>query len=149
LGQTSDQGYAADIHCALLRAMVLKVAQASATTRCQPDRPAEITMRFQELVYEHVTTRREVAFYASALAVSENYLNRCVRQLSGKSPKQHLSEMVILRSKVLLQDRSKDIAQVAADLNFADPSYFGRLFKQVTRQTPTEYRNTLWPGLSE
>lgn len=143
LGQPGNQGYAEEIQCALLRAMVLKVAQASATTLCQPDRPSELTMRFKELVYEHVTTTREVGFYASALAVSENYLNRCVRQLSGKPPKQHLNEMVVLRSKVLLQDRTKDIAQISVELNFADPSYFGRLFKQVTRQTPTDYRKAL------
>ena len=149
LGQPGNQGPAEEIQCALLRAMVLKVAQASATTLCQPDRPSEVTMRFKELVYEHVATNREVAFYASALAVSENYLNRCVRQLTGKPPKQHLNELVILRSKVLLQDRSKDIAQVAAALNFSDPSYFGRLFRQVARQTPTAYRNALSHGLSD
>ncbi|WBA44095.1 helix-turn-helix domain-containing protein [Hymenobacter canadensis] len=149
LSQTGEQGYAEEIQCALLRAMVLKVAQASATTLCQPDRPSEITMRFKELVYEHVGTHRVVAFYADALAVSENYLNRCVNQLTRKPPKQHITEMVILRSKVLLQDRSKDIAQVAVELNFADPSYFGRLFRQVTQQTPTEYRNAFWQGLSE
>jgi AraC-like DNA-binding protein len=106
-------------------------------------------MRFKELVYEHVATNREVAFYADALAVSENYLNRCVNQLTRKPPKQHINEMVILRGKVLLQDRAKDIAQVAVELNFADPSYFGRLFKQVAQQTPTDYRNAFWQGLSE
>lgn len=149
LGQTGEQGYAEEIQCALLRAMVLKVAEASATTLCQPDRPSEITMRFKELVYDQVTTHREVAFYANALAVSENYLNRCVNHLTHKPPKQHITEMVILRSKVLLQDRSKDITQVAVELNFSDPSYFGRLFKQVAQQTPTEYRNAFWQGLSE
>ena len=148
IGQSGDQGYAEEIQAALLRAMVLKVAEASATTLCQPDRPSEITMRFKELVYEHVATNREVAFYADALAVSENYLNRCVNQLTRKPPKQHINEMVILRGKVLLQDRSKDIAQVAVELNFADPSYFGRLFKQVARQTPTDYRNAFLQGLS-
>ena len=147
--QTGDQGYAKEIQASLLRALVLKVAEASATTLCQPDRPSEITMRFKELVYDHMATNREVAFYANALSVSENYLNRCVNHLTHKPPKQHINEMVVLRSKVLLQDRSRDIAQVAAALNFSDPSYFGRLFKQVARQTPTDYRNAFWQGSSE
>lgn len=138
-----------DIQVALLQAVVLKVASAAPSTLCQPDRPSEITMRFKELAYEHVATTREVAYYASALAVSENYLGRCVLQLTRKSPKQHLNELVVLRSKVLLQDRTQDIAQVAAALNFPDPSYFGRLFKQVTGQTPTDYRRALLHGLSE
>jgi AraC-like DNA-binding protein len=145
----SPAGYADAIQVALLQAVMLKVAAAAPSTLCQPDRPSEITMRFKELVYEHVSTNREVAFYASTLAVSENYLSRCVRQLTRKSPKQHLNELVILRSMLLLQDRTKDIAQVAVELSFPDPSYFGRLFKQVTRQTPTDYRNALLHGLSE
>jgi AraC-like DNA-binding protein len=150
LHQPGDSaGYAAEIQVALLQAVVLKVAAAAPTTLCQPDRPSEITMRFKELVYEHVATNREVAFYASALAVSENYLSRCVNQLTRKSPKQHLNELVILRSKLLLQDRAKDIAQVAVALNFPDPSYFGRLFRQVTGQTPTAYRRAVLHGLSE
>jgi AraC-like DNA-binding protein len=57
--------------------------------------------------------------------------------------------MVIVHSKVLLQDVSKDISQVAFELNFSAPSYFGRLFKQLTKQTPTEYRNSFMQGLSE
>jgi AraC-like DNA-binding protein len=149
IGQTGGPGYSEAIQAALLKAMVLKVAEASATTLCKPDRPSEITMRFKELVYDHVTTNREVTFYANALAVSENYLNRCVNHLTKKPPKQHITEMVILRSKVLLQDRAKDIAQVAFELNFSDPSHFGRLFKQVTRQTPAEYRSAFAQGLSE
>ncbi|MFD1873448.1 hypothetical protein [Hymenobacter bucti] len=109
ISQAGDQAHAEEIQTVLLRAMVLKIAQASATTLCQPDRPSEITMRFKELVYEQVATHREVAFYASALAVSENYLNRCVRQLTQKPPKQHLNELVILRSKILLQDRARTL----------------------------------------
>ncbi len=149
LRQAGDKGYSEEIQAALLRAMVLKVAEASVTTLCKPDRPSEITMRFKELVYDRVATNRSVTFYASALAVSENYLNRCVNHLTRKPPKQHITEMVILRSKVLLQNRATDIAHVAFELNFSDPSHFGRLFKQVTGQTPAEYRSGFAQGLSE
>jgi AraC-like DNA-binding protein len=71
-----------------------------------------------------------------------------VNHITNKPPKQHIHEMMIVHSKVLLQDFSKDIAQVAFALNFSDPSYFGRLFRQLTGQTPTEYRNTFMQGLS-
>jgi AraC-like DNA-binding protein len=81
--------------------------------------------------------------------VSENYLNRCVKYTTNKPPKQHINEVVIYHSKVLLQDPNKDISQISYDLNFTDPSYFGRLFKQLTRQSPTEYRNSIRHDLSE
>ena len=148
LSQSSGNMYFEEIRCALLKAMILKLAEASADALSKPDRQSEITMLFKELLYDNFTTNREVKFYADALAVSENYLNRCVSHITRKPPKQHITEMVIVQSKVLLQNRSKDIAQVAFDLNFSDPSYFGRLFKRVTRQTPTEYRNSFTQGLS-
>jgi AraC-like DNA-binding protein len=47
-----------------------------------------------------------------------------------------------------LQDPSKDIAQVAFELHFSEPAYFGRLFRRLTQQTPTEYRAALRQGLS-
>ena len=146
--QKTDNLYFKEIQCALLKAIVLKLAEASADTLSKPDRQSEITMLFKELLYNNFIKNREVKFYAEALAVSENYLNRCVNQITDKPPKQHINELVIAHSKVLLQDRAKDIAQIAFALNFSDPSYFGRLFKQLTNQTPTEYRSSFRQDLS-
>jgi AraC family transcriptional regulator, transcriptional activator of pobA len=147
--QKGENPYAREVQAALLKAIVLKLAEASLSTHPKPDRPWEITMAFKDLLYKNWMSNRSVAFYADALAVSENYLNRCVNQVTNKPPKQHIHEMVIVHSKILLQDSSKDIFQVAFALNFSSPSYFGRLFKQLTGQTPTEYRNTFMQGLCE
>jgi AraC-like DNA-binding protein len=147
--QAKNNPNSGEIQAALLRAIVLKLAEATVATLPKPDRQWEITMLFKELLYKHFINKREVKFYADALAVSENYLNRCVNQVTRKPPKQHIHEVVIVHSKVLLQDGSKDIVQIAFELNFSSPSYFGRLFKQLTGQTPTEYRNTFTQGLSE
>ncbi len=146
--QKMDNLYCREIQCSLLKAVVLKLAEASADTLFKPDRQSEITMLFKELLYNNFIQNREVKFYADALAVSENYLNRCVNQITNKPPKQHINELVIAHSKVLLQDRAKNIAQIAFALNFSDPSYFGRLFKQLTNQTPTKYRSAFMQDLS-
>jgi AraC-like DNA-binding protein len=147
--QKKDNSYFQEIQSLLLKAIFLKSAKASATTLSKPDRQSQITMLFKELLYENFIKHRDVKFYADSLSVSENYLNRCVSYITNKPPKQHINEMVIVHSKVLLQDGSKDISQVAFELNFSAPSYFGRLFKQLTKQTPTQYRNYFTQGLSE
>lgn len=138
-----------EIEVSLLKALILKLAETWAPTSSKPNRQSEITMLFKEMLYENFMRRRDINFYADSLAVSENYLNRCVNHVTNKPPKQHINELLISRSKVLLQDFSKDISQVAFELNFSDPSYFGRLFKQVTKLTPTEYRLTVMQDLSE
>ncbi|WP_128548004.1 helix-turn-helix domain-containing protein [Larkinella soli] len=140
---------AGQLNVLLLKAVILKLAETWPLALFKPGRSAEITMLFKELLYDHFMRTREVKFYADALSVSENYINRCVNQITNKPPKQHINEMVIYHSKVLLQDFSRDIAQVAFELNFSDPSYFGRLFRQLTALTPSEYRNRLRQDLSE
>jgi AraC family transcriptional activator of pobA len=147
--QKETKLYGIEIQSVLLKAMILKLAEASATTRSKPDRQSEIAMLFKELLHENFIKNRDVTFYADSMAISENYLNRCVTHCTNKPPKQHINEMVIVHSKVLLQDRTKDISQVAFELNFSGPSYFGKLFKQLTGQTPTEYRDFFTQDLSE
>lgn len=134
----ADTMYTTELRSALLKTIFLKLADASATAFPKPDRQSEITALFKELLYEHFSKNRVVKFYADALFVSENYLNRCVSYTTNKPPKVHINEMAVVYSKLLLQDYSKDISQVAFELNFLDPSYFGRWFKQLTDQTPTE-----------
>ena len=138
-----------DIQCALLRAMMMKIADTSAAQLIRPDRPSEITMRFRELVYAHHVEQRTVRFYADRLAVTQNYLNRCVKQVTGRPPKQHINETVVQFGKVLLLDRSKTISEVAFSLNFSDAAHFGRLFRQLTGLTPSAYRAAAMHGLSD
>lgn len=138
-----------EIEVSLLKAIVLKLAETWDPASSKPDRQSEITMLFKELLYENFMHRRDINFYADSLTVSENYLNRCVNNVTNKPPKQHINELLINHSKVLLMDFSKDISQIAFDLNFSDPSYFGRLFKQLTKLTPSEYRNVIMQDLSE
>lgn len=137
-----------DVQITLLKAITLKLTEASTTTLSRPDRQSEVAMLFKELLYDNFINNRDVKFYADKLSVSENYLNRCVNYITSKPPKQHINEMVIIHSKLLLQNRAKGIAQVAFELNFSDPAYFGRQFKQLTGQTPTEFRNSFTQDLS-
>ena len=137
-----------EVEASLLKSIVLKLSQTWPAPLSDSDRQSRITMLFKELLYENFSHNRTVKFYANSLAVSENYLNRCVNHVTNKSPKQHINELVIYHSKVLLQNFSKDISQVAFELNFSDASYFGRLFKQLTKITPTQYRNSLTQDLS-
>ena len=133
----------------MIKAIVIKLSQTWPSVLSKSNRQSEICMRFKELLYENYKNNKDIKFYADLLAISENYLNRCVKHVTNKAPKQHINEVVIYNSKVLLQDSSKDISQVAFELSFSDASYFGRLFKQVTKFTPTQYRNSLKQDLSE
>lgn len=137
-----------EIQISLLKAIISKLTNSSKSNGTKPDRQTEISMLFKELVYKNFKEKREISFYAKSLSITENYLNRCVKKLTNKPPKQHINEVVIYHSQILLQDLAKDISQVAFELNFHDPSYFGRLFKQITGQSPSMYRESILQDLS-
>ena len=125
------------------------VAEDKISTNQKLSKISEISLNFKECLFQNYKSQRSVKFYAEKLAVSENYLNRCVNKFTNKSVKQHINEIVINHSKLLLQDQSNIISEIAFNLNFNDPSHFGRLFKKITNQTPSEYRTSFMHDMSE
>jgi AraC family transcriptional activator of pobA len=102
-------------------------------------RPMELSLQFRDILFKYHREEKRVTFYADKLSVTENYLNKCVKNITQKSPKQWINEMDINYSKALLQS-SKDIAEIAYQLNFHTASHFTQLFKKITGITPKEYR---------
>lgn len=133
----------------LLQAGLQKIFTSSKELNKNISRSAEITFNFKELVYKHYLTHKSVLFYASKLSVSENYLHRCIKETIGESPKEWINKVSILQSQLLLQDLTKSISEIAFELNYGDPSYFGRLFRKVIGLTPSEYRIAFMQDLSE
>lgn len=133
----------------LFQAALQKVFSSTKELNTAMNRGAEITFHFKELVYKHYQEQKSVLFYATALSVSENYLHRSIKQTIGESPKEWINKVSILQSQLLLQDLTKSISEIAFELNYGDPSYFGRLFKKITGVTPSEYRTSITQDLSE
>ena len=133
----------------LLQAGLQKIFTSSKELNKNISRSAEVTFNFKELVYKHYLAHKTVLFYASELSVSENYLHRCIKETIGESPKEWINKVSILQSQLLLQDLTKSISEIAFELNYGDPSYFGRLFKKVIGLTPSEYRIAFMQDLSE
>lgn len=102
-------------------------------------RPMELSLQFREILFKYHVGEKRVAFYADKLSVTENYLTKCIKNVTQKSPKQWINEMDINYSKALLHS-SKDIAEIAYELNFHTASHFTQLFKKITGITPKEYR---------
>lgn len=96
--------------------------------------------RFKRFIEEHLTRQPSIAEIAGALAVNTNSLYNLVKQYSGISPKEFLTERLILEAKRrLFYSEISSIKNLAYDLGYNDPEYFGRLFKKVTGQTITAF----------
>lgn len=132
----------------LFQSILLKLLKSSEIKKGL-SRQFEIAISFRELVYKHYSEQYSINNYAQQLNISSNYLNRCIQNIWSKSAKQFTQEVAIVQSQKYLQDYTKSISDIAFQLNFNDPSYFGRLFKKITGMTPQAYRSKLMHDLSE
>ena len=77
-----------------------------------------------------------MSFYAEKLFLTPKYFSTVIKKVSGKTAGAWINEMLILEAKVRLQNKERTIAQIAYDLNFSDPSHFGKFFKKTYRVEP-------------
>ena len=78
--------------------------------------------------------------YAQNLSIHVNYLNRMVKETTGKPTTNHIAERIIHEAKALLQHTDWNIADIAYALGFAYPSYFNNYFKRMTGTNPKSLR---------
>lgn len=125
----------------IFKTIILKIIKLSDANKTLL-RKQEVAIAFKQQVYLDFSKEKSVSYYADKLAVSTNYLNRCVSAVFNKSAKQVILEVAIMHSQLLLVETTKPIATIAYELEFEDPSYFTRLFKKLVGLTPTAYRNS-------
>ncbi|QNL51064.1 AraC family transcriptional regulator [Olivibacter sp. SDN3] len=125
----------------LLKSLLLKIIKLSASNRVL-SRTQEIAMLFKQLVHKHCRKQKHIGFYTDKLAVSANYLNRCVSTVYNKSSKQLILEVLVMHAQLMLFESSNSVSDICYELDFPDPSYFSRVFKKLVGMSPTDYRYT-------
>lgn len=79
--------------------------------------------------------------YAGGLSVHVNYLNRSVKETTGKPTTSHINERIVTEARALLQHTDWPVAEIAYSLGFEYPTYFNNFFKRYTGETPTNIRH--------
>ena len=81
--------------------------------------------------------------FAKILNVHVNYLNRAVKEVTGKSTTTHITERILTEAKALLQHTDWNISEIAFALGFDYPTYFNNFFKKQTGTNPKAFRLTV------
>ena len=101
-----------------------------------------ITQEFGQLVLDHYTKEKNVAFYATKLSITPAYLSTVVKQVTGKTCIEIISNMIIMDAKAQLKSTNLPVYQIADALNFDNVSFFGKFFKRHVGISPIEFRNS-------
>jgi AraC-like DNA-binding protein len=87
-----------------------------------------------------------IARLAEVSAVSEAYFARQFRQAFGLPPHRYLLTRRIERAVALCRDTELPITEIALQTGWSSLGTFGRIFRDITGQSPGELRASLSPG---
>lgn len=107
-------------------------------------RPADIYNTFMNLLSNNYSTAHDVAFYAERLNITTRYLSQITNDIVSKSPKQIIADYLMQESRQLLANSRLSVKEIADTLGFSTHALFCNFFKQQSRQTPSEYRLSVY-----
>lgn len=99
-----------------------------------------ITQQYKDALVQHIYEKQSVSQYADLLAVTPDYLNKCVKAVTGKPALELLLDMILMEAKALLRQTPLSISEIAFKVGKEDPSDFTRFFRSKTGHTPSQYR---------
>jgi AraC family transcriptional regulator, transcriptional activator of pobA len=148
--QQTDYAYKDDlirnyIHLIIHEAMKLQPSENYDQNKNAASRLTAVFLELLERQFPVETTDRPLQLktaqdYAVKLNVHVNYLNRAVKEVTGKPTTAHISERIISEAKALLQHTDWNIADIAYALGFEYPTYFNNYFKRMTGTNPKSLR---------
>lgn len=94
-------------------------------------------------VLNHLHEPLSVQDIAGRLAITPNYLSALFRQHEGIPLTRYILMEKISQAKVMLLYSPMPYGEIAMYLGFSSQSHFCRIFRQLTGQTPSEYRKQL------
>jgi AraC family transcriptional regulator, transcriptional activator of pobA len=94
---------------------------------------------FKLAVETNLTENHDVQRIAEKLALTSSSLYSIVKEFAGVSPKEWLTNRLILEAQRKLQYSTVSVKELAYELGFNDPGYFSRLFKKSTGKSVSRY----------
>ncbi|WP_025761766.1 AraC family transcriptional regulator [Dyadobacter tibetensis] len=102
--------------------------------------PSALIQSFFSLLNEQYANFREVQAFSDHLNVTAKTLNNACRKFLGKTTSDVISEKVVMEAKRRLLYSDDNLAEIAYELGFTDPSHFNKFFRKQTGVLPGLYR---------
>jgi len=94
---------------------------------------------FKLAVETNLTEQQDVHTIAEKLAMTTSSLYGVVKGFSGISPKEWMTNRLMLEAQRKLQYSTLSVKELAYELGFNDPDYFSRLFKKSTGKSVSAF----------
>ena len=99
----------------------------------------EVALYLQNHIHESVSLEE----LAQRFFMSRSYLTRSFRNVTGFSVVEYMTYIRIQKAQQLLRESDRSITEIADLCGFGNITYFEKVFKTTTGQTPVQYRKTV------
>lgn len=129
-----------------LEILLLKLIRYSEITKREPDESEnydKLTRNIVEILKNSIYGKVTVENICQELGFSRAYVSARFKEKSGKTITEYLSDLKIREAKYLIRKDQHTITEIAEFLCFENPQYFCRVFKKITKMTPTQYKRSV------
>ena len=107
--------------------------------------PAVIA-KAKQFIREHHTEELSLGRVAVAVHTSVFYFCKLFRKVTGTTFTEFVSRTRVEKAKNLLLNPNLRVSEIAYEIGFQSLTHFNRVFKKVSGESPTEYRDRLPKG---
>lgn len=89
---------------------------------------------------------RSISYYANKLCYSPKYISSCIKEVSGRSAMEWITEHTIELIKHQLKYTTLTIKEISNEFDFPNASFFGKYVKKQIGMSPGKYREAIQKG---
>ncbi|HEY8959344.1 helix-turn-helix domain-containing protein [Chitinophaga sp.] len=134
-----------DLIVAYLNSMLTEINLAYFRSQKRPTgQEVDKFIEFKMFVESNFAGQPSITTIAEKLALGDDSLYRIVKKHSGLSPKEFITQRLILEAmRRIHHEQNTSVKELAYQLGFNDPGYFSRLFKKITGKTVAAFYQDL------
>lgn len=124
----------------ILLAELLDVLRCAPAVESETPKPIALVEKITDYTNRHYQRIGGVKDAAQAFFLSESYLCRLFKKVTGTTYSDYLNKTKLRHAANLLTTSSKTVAQIAECCGFHFPAYFCNVFKKEYGLSPSEYK---------
>lgn len=95
-------------------------------------------------IREHYMHEFSMQDVARIMNYSEAYFCKLFKQCFGQNFTSYLTEFRVNEAKKMLEQPTVNVKEIGRAVGYGDANYFAKVFKRITGQSPTEYRQEIF-----
>ncbi|GIP31484.1 AraC family transcriptional regulator [Paenibacillus sp. J2TS4] len=145
LGEYRDKpaGWKTNVQAMLTQLLILAGRRFMEEPENSPEQANPLQRKIYEIV-EHINSRYMDEITLGSVAeehyISPYYLSRKFKEVTGFTFVEYVNSVRIKEAQKLLRETDLKIIQIAEQVGYEQIAHFGRVFKQMMRVSPLEYR---------